>query len=277
MMGKSLAYGVMVAAVAMTVWAVSGAAQEPAASPPEKASAATPAAAAATPATDAAVQALASSAGQTRSAGEKVTLLQMIKWGGVILWLTMGLGFVALVMAVYFLLTVTPKREVPPNLAKRLVSQIRAGDLRGAYQLCDGRDEMLAKVVRAGLRMSGHDRYVIQDAMESEGERGVMTLWQKIFYLNNIGVVAPLVGLLGTVWGMVLAFSSIAADNAQVRSIVVAECVSKAMICTVGGLVVAIPSLSVYYFLRGRVVKITAAVEAQASEIVELIARGKST
>ena len=227
------------------------------------------------------------SAGTTESPGpaqagtaepplQQVTLLQMVKWGGVILWATMALGFVALVMAIYFLLTVTPGREVPPNLAKRLVSQIRAGDLRGAYQLCEGRDEMLANVVRAGLRMSGHDRYVIQDAMESEGERAVMTLWQKIFYLNNIGVVAPLVGLLGTVWGMVLAFSSIAADSAQVKSIAVASCVSKAMICTVGGLVVAIPSLSVYYYLRGRVVKITAAVEAHASEIVELLARGKS-
>ena len=212
---------------------------------------------------------------QPPASGEQVTLVTMIKWGGVVLWVIMALGFVALVMAIYFLLTVTPRREVPPSLAKRLVSQIRAGDLRGAYQLCDGRDEILANVVRAGLRMSGHDRYVIQDAMESEGERAVMTLWQKIFYLNNIGVVSPLVGLLGTVWGMVLAFASIAADNAQVKSIAVASCVSKAMICTVGGLVVAIPSLAVYYYLRGRVVKITAAVEAQASEIVELLARGK--
>ena len=84
-------------------------------------------------------------------------------------------------------------------------------------------------------------------------------------------------GLLGTVWGMVLAFSSIAADNAQVKGIAVASNVSKAMICTVGGLVVAIPSFVVYYYLRGRVVKIIAEVEAQASEIVELLARGRET
>lgn len=199
----------------------------------------------------------------------------MIRWGGTILWAIMLLGSVALVMAIYFLLTVTTKREVPSTFAKRVLSQIRSGDLRGAYQLCEGRDDLLASVVRAGLRMSGHDRYVIQDAMESEGERGVMNLWQKIAYLNNIGVVAPLVGLLGTVWGMVLAFSSLASENAQVKSIAVASSVSKAMICTVGGLVVAIPALSVYYYLRGRVVKIIAAVEAQASEVVELLTRGR--
>lgn len=208
---------------------------------------------------------------------QPVTLLMMVWWGGGILWITLTLGFVALVMAIYFGLTVTPAREVPANFARRVLTQIKAGDLRGAYQLCEGRDELLAKVVRVGLKMSGHDRYVIQEAMESEGERGVAALWQKISYLNNIGTIAPLLGLLGTVWGMVLAFSNIAADDARVRGMVVAENVSKAMITTVGGLVVAIPCMVVYYFLRGRVIKIVAEVEAQASEVVELLTRGRES
>jgi len=206
---------------------------------------------------------------------DTITLWTLIWWGGVILWITMFLGFVAFVMAVYFILTVTPKREAPTQFIRRVLAQIKTGDLRGAYQMCEGRDELLANVVRAGLRMSGHDRYVIQEAMESEGERGVTALWQKISYLNNIGNIAPLLGLLGTVWGMVQAFSHIATDNAQVRGIVVAENVSKAMITTVGGLVVAIPCLGVYYYLRSRVIKIIAEVEAQASEVVELLSRGR--
>ncbi|MCX5769832.1 MAG: MotA/TolQ/ExbB proton channel family protein [Candidatus Hydrogenedentes bacterium] len=210
-------------------------------------------------------------------APSQVTLLLMVWWGGWILWITMALGFIALVMAIYFALTVTPTREVPANFARRVLTQIKAGDLRGAYQLCEGREELLAKVVRAGLKASGHDRYVIQEAMESEGERGVTALWQKISYLNNIGTTAPLLGLLGTVWGMVLAFSNIAADDAQVRGMVVAENVSKALITTVGGLVVAIPCMVVYYFLRGRVIRIVAEVEAQASEVVELLTRGRES
>ena len=200
----------------------------------------------------------------------------MLKWGGLILWCIIALGMVAMTMAIYFLVTITPTREAPPTLIKRVIAQIRGGDLRGAYQICEGREELAAAVIRAGLRMTGQDRYVIQEAMESEGERGVMDISQKIFYLNNIGTIAPLIGLLGTVWGMVLAFSSIAADNAQVKSMAVASSVSKAMICTVGGLVVAIPSLAVYYYLRGRVVKIIAAVEAQSSEIIALLDRGNN-
>ena len=289
-----MAYRVVIGLVVAGMLALAGAqvwAQDAATPPsaPGAPPAVAPAAAAAAPAdASAASPALAASAEPAgaptvaedvvvEKAPRQVTLMLMVWWGGWILWITMGLGFIALVMAIYFALTVTPTREVPSNFARRALTQIRAGDLRGAYQLCEGREELLAKVVRAGLKASGHDRYVIQEAMESEGERGITALWQKISYLNNIGTTAPLLGLLGTVWGMVLAFSNIAADDAQVRGMVVAENVSKALITTVGGLVVAIPCMVVYYFLRGRVIRIVAEVEAQASEVVELLTRGRES
>ncbi len=206
---------------------------------------------------------------------EQLTLMSMIKQGGAILWIIMVLGFIALVMAIYFFATVSVKREVPPQFLKRALSQVRNGDLRGAYQMCEGRDELLVNVIRSGLKMSGHDRYVIQDAMESEGERGATALWQKVSWLNNIGVIAPLLGLLGTVWGMIQAFSAIAFDPAQVKGISMAYSVSKAMITTAAGLLLAIPVLLVYYYLRGRVIKIIAEVEAHSSELVELLTRGQ--
>ncbi len=204
-----------------------------------------------------------------------VTLGEMIRTGGSILWVIILLSVVGLVMAIYLFLTVTPSREVPPNLVKRALSQIRSGDLRGAYQMCEGRDELLASVIRAGLKASGHDRYVIQEAMESEGERGATALWQKISYLNNIGVIAPLLGLLGTVWGMIQAFAAIATADDQVKGLKMAYSVSQAMITTAAGLVLAIPAMVVYFYLRGRVIKIVAQVEAQASEIVELLTQGR--
>jgi len=206
---------------------------------------------------------------------QSLTLMGMIEQGGLILWVIMALGFISLVMTVFFSLTVTPKREVPTSFLKRALSQVRSGDLRGAYQMCEGRDELLVNVIRAGLKMSGHDRYVIQDAMESEGERGATALWQRISWLNNIGVIAPLLGLLGTVWGMIQAFSAIAFDSAQVKGMTMAYSVSKAMVTTAAGLLVAIPVLLVYYYLRGRVIKIIAEVEAHSSEMVELLTRGQ--
>lgn len=205
---------------------------------------------------------------------KQLTLWDMLREGGVILAIIVGLSVVAAIMGVYFFLTVTPRREVPAQFIKRAHNQIRAGDLRGAYQMCEDRDELIANVLRAGLKMHGHDRYVIQEAMESEGERGSAALWQKISYLNNIGTIAPLLGLLGTVWGMIGAFSAMALNDTEARSLVMAYNVAQAMITTAAGLMLAIPCMVMYYYLRGRVVKIVAEVEAQATEFIELLAGG---
>lgn len=212
-------------------------------------------------------------AARTGEEAHRLTLWDMMKAGGVIMWIIVAMSVATLVMAVYFLLVVTPAREVPPNFVKRAMSQIRAGDLRGAYQMCEGRDELVANVLRAGLKVSGHDRYVIQEAMESEGERGATALWEKISYLNYVGVTAPLVGLLGTVWGMINAFGAIAFEDAVVRGKAMASGVAQAMITTAAGLMLAIPAFVLYFYLRGRVINIIAHIEAQAGEIVEVLAR----
>lgn len=206
-------------------------------------------------------------------AAPRITLWWMLEKGGVINWMILAMSVVAVIMTIYLLMTVTTSREVPQQLVKRAQAQIRAGDLRGAYEMCEGRDELFARVLEAGLRRGGHDRYVIQEAMESEGERGATALWQRISYLNNIGAIAPLMGLLGTVWGMIRAFSGIAFENSAAKGLVMAEGVAQAMITTACGLMLAIPALLVYYYLRGRVIKIVADVEAEASEIIELLAR----
>jgi biopolymer transport protein ExbB len=202
---------------------------------------------------------------------DQLTLMMMIEQGGVILWIIMGLGFIAFVLSLYLLLTLTPRREAPKLLIKRAHGQIESGELRAAYQMCSERDELLANVLAAGLKMAGHDRYVIQEAMESEGERGAAALWQRIAYLNNIATLAPLLGLLGTVWGMMQAFSAIAFDTAQVKGLSMAASVAQAMVTTAAGLLLAIPAMAIYFFLRGRVMKIVATVEAQSAEFVEHI------
>lgn len=203
---------------------------------------------------------------------DTITLMMMIEQGGVILWIIMGLGFIALVLTLYLLVTVSPRREAPATLVKRAVAQVKAGELQGAYHMCLERDEFLARVFAAGIKMAGHGRFVIQDAMESEGERMAAALWQRITYLNNIAMIAPLLGLLGTVWGMMRAFSAIALDTAQVKGITMAYSVSQAMITTAGGLALAIPAMAVYFLLRGRVLRIIAEVEARSAELIEVLA-----
>ena len=205
-----------------------------------------------------------------------LTLQEMITHGGIFLWVLIAMGFIALVMTLYFTFTITVRREAPRALIKRAHAQIAEGDYRAAYQMCLARDAYLANVLRAGLKHAGHDRFVVQEAMESEGERGATALWQRISWLNSIATMAPLLGLLGTVWGMMQAFRSIAFDDAQARGMAMAYAVSEAMITTAAGLLLAIPCMAVYYFLRSRVIRIIAEVEAQATEVVELMAEAQA-
>lgn len=208
---------------------------------------------------------------------DALTLQMMIEQGGPVLWVILGLGFLTIVLSIYLFLTVTPGREAPAKLMRRATNLIRTGDFEAALRLCEDRDELIARVLHAGLKMSNHDRYIIQEAMEGEGQRGAAGLWQRISYLNNVGVIAPLLGLLGTVWGMIGAFGAIALDNSQVRGLTMAYNVSQAMITTAAGLLLAIPAFVAYYYLRGRVLKVITLVEAHASEFVELIVRNRES
>lgn len=201
----------------------------------------------------------------------EMTLRDMILEGGAILWIIGILSVFTLMMTVYFFLTVTPRREIPAKFVRRAHAQLADNDIRGVYQMCEDRDELIANVLRAGIKMQGHDRYVIQEAMESEGERGAAALWQKISYLNNVGVIAPLLGLLGTVWGMIGAFGAIALNDTESRGLLMAYNVAQAMVTTAAGLMLAIPAMVAYFYFRGRVVKIIALVEAQAAELVDLL------
>lgn len=203
----------------------------------------------------------------------ELTLETIVRNGGPILWTIIALGFLTLILSMYLFATITPRREAPAKLVKRIANQIRAGEFYEATKLCDGRTELMARVLYAGLRLAEQERYIIQEAMESEGERGAAHLWQRISYLNNVGMIAPLLGLLGTVWGMIGAFSAIAMDDSQVKGLTMALNVSEAMITTAAGLLLAIPALLVYFYLRGRVLKVISLVESQASEFVELIVR----
>ena len=107
--------------------------------------------------------------------------------------------------------------------------------------------------------------------MENCGRKEVATLWQNISYLADIATVAPMVGLLGTVLGMIQAFNVIAFQTAVVKPILLAGGVSKAMVTTAGGLIVAIPIMIFYAYFRGKVQEISSIVESYLTDIIKIV------
>lgn len=203
---------------------------------------------------------------------DTVTLWMMIQNGGVILWCIGLLSVTTVVLAVYLVGTLSARQEAPKELRGQVQALVATGDRERSKRICVESKTMLGRVVAAGIACPHRDRYLIQEAMEGEGQRAAAALWQRISWLNGIAMIAPLLGLLGTVWGMIQAFGSIALDDAEVRGLRMAESVSQAMITTAAGLLLAIPAYIVYFYLRGQVIKIIAEVESSAADMVDLMA-----
>jgi biopolymer transport protein ExbB len=112
----------------------------------------------------------------------------------------------------------------------------------------------------------------IREVAQAEGSHQAGLLTSRITYLADIGAIAPMVGLLGTVFGMIEAFYRISSGEvAGVREMGMAEGVSKALIATAGGLAISIPSLTFYSIFRGRVQKYVSELEAAATHFIALL------
>jgi len=202
-----------------------------------------------------------------------MTLWELIKSGGPIMVVLGILSVLAVAMIVTFFITLRSRRESWQHFIVQARSLIQEGEVDACEQLCEQKDDMLSRVLRAGLQVAGQDRYVVVEAIQSEGTRLAAALAQRVGYLSNIATLAPMLGILGTVLGMIRAFNSIAFQPGIAKPIVLAGGVSMALVTTASGLIVAIPIMAFYFYFRGRVQKVVAAVESASAEFVEPLTR----
>jgi len=202
-----------------------------------------------------------------------MTLWELIKSGGPIMVVLGVLSVLAVAMIVTFFITLSARRQMWQHFIVQARSLIQEGEVEACEQLCNKKGEMLSRVLRAGLQVAGQDRYVVVEAMQSEGTRLAAALAQRVGYLSNIATLAPMLGILGTVLGMIRAFNSIAFQPGIAKPIVLAGGVSMALVTTASGLIVAIPIMAFYFYFRGRVQKVVAAVESASAEFVEPLTR----
>jgi biopolymer transport protein ExbB len=200
------------------------------------------------------------------------------RYGGSIMYVLAVLSVIGLALVVYLLVLLRPSVITPRALRLELSDKLRAGDDAAARRACESRPCPLAAVAMAGLNAlrnsSRLDRDLLKDAMETEGARQAQSLEGTVHWLLDISVVAPMLGLLGTVLGMLKAFGSIAHDVAAAKPVILAEGVSQAIVTTVFGLIVAIPALCFHSWLRRRAARQISILEAAAAELLsDLLAR----
>ncbi len=202
---------------------------------------------------------------------EGLTFWQMIRYGGLTMFFIGLLSVFACLLVIYQALTLSSDKILQPGMVRRVYALINQGKISEAEEYCKRHSGPVAAVLHAGLRRVGKEHKSIVEAMETVGSREAESLRERNRLLADIATIAPMLGLFGTVVGLIGAFNVIAFDVSIVRPIMLASQVSKALITTAAGLVVGIPSMAFYYYFRSVLQKHLSAIEILALEFSEWI------
>ncbi len=204
-------------------------------------------------------------------AGEAMSWSQIIEAGGVLMYVLAGMSVIGLAMVIYFVIVLRREQITPAKLQDDLREQLRRGDFIAAEKTCLARPCALAAValaaIRHKLRVGATEIGLLRETMEGEGGRQATLIQNQTQYLLDIAIIAPMVGLLGTVMGMLKAFQSVALDMARARPMALAEGVSQALVTTVAGLIVAIPAMVAYAYFRNRASRLISDLEAASADL----------
>lgn len=203
--------------------------------------------------------------------------LDIIFSGGVtglaIVLLLVVLSMVALALAVEHMLSIRRSVLSPEGLAGKLQRHLSEGNLNAAAQACDLQPCFLSSVIRPALGEVEGGWPAVEKALEDATAEQAARLFRKIEYLSVIGNIAPMIGLLGTVVGMIFAFQKVAETQGAARAPELAAGIYQALVTTVGGLLVAIPSLAAYAVFRNRVDALVAELALEASRVMQPVKR----
>jgi len=201
------------------------------------------------------------------------SLLQYVAQGGPIGMIIIVISLVAIGMIGAQLFRIRRDRLAPPELSEDLRSLLAGGEIQAAIQRCESEESTsyLSRVVGSGLVRASRSAFGMLELRSSVDEIGQLEVDRLYRLTDGIGLiasVAPMLGLLGTVVGMVGAFDTITLSDGPARPDALAGSISQALITTVLGLVVAIPSTAMYTYLRNRIDHLTTEIDEQIEELI---------
>lgn len=207
----------------------------------------------------------------TSEAAGGMSLWGMVLKGG---WLMLPI-FAASVVAIYIIceryVTIRRTGVTDEALLERVGERLRRGDHAGALAECETEGTPLARVLAKGIRVREEDAAEIRRAMEETANREVSAIERGLPTLATCAGIAPMIGFLGTVVGMVQSFYDMSMAGSSIDIGLLSRGIYTAMITTVAGLIVGIVGQLGYNFLVARVDRLVARMEFYASELVELL------
>jgi biopolymer transport protein ExbB len=212
-------------------------------------------------------QAMAQSASPQESEAA-IKIINLFQRGGPIMYPLLACSIIALAIVLERLFNLRKLKIIPPDFLHSIRQHWQRGETEMAVNVCEGYNVPISRVLRAGLMRSQEGFSEMEKAIEGAGAHETSLLSANLRILGAVGNLAPMLGLLGTVIGMIKAFDVISQYGTGDPGLV-ASGISEALITTAAGLVIGIPSLAFYHFLRGRVEKFIYEMEDVSIELME--------
>ena len=190
------------------------------------------------------------------------SLIQVYLLGGWAMWPLTLLSILGVGLTIYNAMTVRPAPLLQPEVVARLTPALEALDFARARQICEESPGPVTNIFHAGLERLDPDEFdpaAMEKAMEESSAAELAGPYVFISYLSTIANISPMVGLLGTVSGMIKAFDTIAKEGMG-KPELLANNISEALVTTASGLIVAIPAMIAYLWFKNRYSKIASGV-----------------
>ncbi len=200
-----------------------------------------------------------------------MNLLDMFLKGGIVMWPILLCSIIGVAIIIDKYMVIRRARTNVPNFMIKIRGFLKKKDVSGANQLCLEEKSPIANIVRKGLRKYkyGHER--VKEAIENAGRQEISKLEKGLPLLATIAGVAPMLGFLGTVTGMVSAFMILQELQGAATPSDLAGGIWEALITTVFGLIVGIAALVFYNDILGSINKLVAQMEAVSTDVVDVI------
>lgn len=201
----------------------------------------------------------------------EVGFADMFFRGGWVMWPILLLSLAAIAVFVERLLTFSRARADAEGIVDRVRAYVQSGDVRGALAYCAAQDKPVTRVLTAGLERLGRPILEIRDAVQTAGREETFKLARRTDLLASVAAIAPMLGFLGTVTGMIRAFIQIQNLQGSVNPSVLAGGIWEALLTTAAGLIAGIIALLLYNFLQSRIKYQAHRLEQAAEAFVDLM------
>ena len=203
------------------------------------------------------------------------SVLHAILTAGPVMYVLLAMSVFSVMLVVTYLMTIRRGAVVSSGYMATADALLRKRDYLGLLAVSNRHGEAIARVVQKVLDFTTKNPHAdfqqVREIAETEGTRVASSLNNRVTYLADIGMIAPLLGLLGTVIGIIRSFGALGADLGTARYVLLSKGISEALVNTCAGLAIGIPAMVFYAFFRGRVNRLISELESASTHILALL------